>query len=630
MARKTRTTDFILNRLNFGTTRDRGRNRIFAQLILVVLLSLVCKAGWAVDSTSSGVLRGVATLHSIGFEWSISGDDNHNANCQVQYRKSGETSWKTALPLYRVDYLPPSPVKGINQHFNGFAGSVLFLDLATAYQIRLTLTDPDGGTTNRTEIITTRKMPAKPDNGRRLHVVPGAGGGNGAATSPFKGIGAAQSAALAGDVFLLHAGHYQSFDSSGEIQLDRAGSIDQYIVWQVAGDGSVVFDDPVRIAADYIWLEGVHIKGHAGIDNEFGLRTYNAPKNVVIRYNKFTDFYNSIALNHGGENWVITDNTIIGDKDVIGVPDGSSSWGGEGIELQSTGGHTIGYNRISRVADGISSPLRDTDIFRNEIFDVTDDGIEPDSGYANIRVWENRISNARHNGFSFQPMNRGPWYFIRNQVAAPLESTLKIRQTSRVLLAHNVFVGWNTAVGNASPSGTRGILNFESKNNLWISINNQYAWVQLLDGILPDWRTSLDYDGFDWGSSIYAFKWGSNTRFRDLPEFQAATGLEPHAIRINRSNCFKTFQIPQAPPQSMPFQYMTLKPACNAVDAGVRLANINDQFTGNAPDLGAFELGAPLPEYGPRSGATPPPPINPPGNPSSGKSNIPPILYLLL
>ena len=30
------------------------------------------------------------------------------------------------------------------------------------------------------------------------------------------------------------------------------------------------------------------------------------------------------------------------------------------------------------------------------------------------------------------------------------------------------------------------------------------------------------------------------------------------------------------------------------------LPNINDGFTGNAPDLGALEVGQPLPHYGPR------------------------------
>jgi hypothetical protein len=43
-----------------------------------------------------------------------------------------------------------------------------------------------------------------------------------------------------------------------------------------------------------------------------------------------------------------------------------------------------------------------------------------------------------------------------------------------------------------------------------------------------------------------------------------------------------------------------LKPGSAAVDAGVVLPNITDDFTGRAPDLGAYELDRPIPHYGPR------------------------------
>ena len=43
-----------------------------------------------------------------------------------------------------------------------------------------------------------------------------------------------------------------------------------------------------------------------------------------------------------------------------------------------------------------------------------------------------------------------------------------------------------------------------------------------------------------------------------------------------------------------------LKPASAAVDRGVALPNVTDDFTGRAPDLGALEVGQPSPHYGPR------------------------------
>jgi hypothetical protein len=34
------------------------------------------------------------------------------------------------------------------------------------------------------------------------------------------------------------------------------------------------------------------------------------------------------------------------------------------------------------------------------------------------------------------------------------------------------------------------------------------------------------------------------------------------------------------------------------VDAAVRIPNVNDKMRGKAPDIGAYELGEPLPQYG--------------------------------
>jgi hypothetical protein len=43
-----------------------------------------------------------------------------------------------------------------------------------------------------------------------------------------------------------------------------------------------------------------------------------------------------------------------------------------------------------------------------------------------------------------------------------------------------------------------------------------------------------------------------------------------------------------------------LKAGSAAVDAGEVLPSINDNYTGSRPDIGAYEIGRPLPQYGPR------------------------------
>ena len=42
------------------------------------------------------------TLINLGFEWFIQGDPNRNATVDVAFRKKGETAWKPALPLLRL------------------------------------------------------------------------------------------------------------------------------------------------------------------------------------------------------------------------------------------------------------------------------------------------------------------------------------------------------------------------------------------------------------------------------------------------------------------------------------------------------------------------------------------------
>ncbi len=567
------------------------QHRHFIPALLLPVLLLTGNQG--AQGVTTADFRHYSTINSIGMEWDLTDDENHNAASEVQYRQSGTTTWETGLPLSRVDF------NGSNM----LAGSLFFLEPGTTYEISLHLTDPDGGSVEKTVNATTRSVPSIPAGGRTFYVNPGDGGGTGTIANPFGGIVTAQQNASPGDVFLLADGIY-----SGEIELRVSGTAKQPIVWKAGGNQAIL--ETVRINADFIQLEGFRIQG-----NQYGVRTYNDPQGVVITNNVFTGCHYCIYLNHGGTDWYIADNTIVGD-----VAPASGSFSGEGIELNHSNGHVVAHNSITRVADGVSYPGTNCDIYGNEIFDVSDDGIEPDYGRANNRIWGNRISNALHNGISLQPMEGAPWYILRNQVAAPIESALKFRdRIGHVLLAHNTFIGWK----GAQKSGSSHLLAVQSNNNLWISMTDWYIWENSSGGV-ADWRTNLDYDGFDWGNHVYGFKW--QERYSDLASFSDATGLERHGIRINKDTCLNGLNIPDSPPSPMPLQFITLKPNCNAVDAGIPLANINDSYTGTAPDLGVYEVGVTLPHYGPRNQAAPV--ILPPGFAPQG--SIVPILLPIL
>ncbi len=403
--------------------------------LLTAISSTLAGSG---DSVQPGQLRTYSTLYSIRIEWEVSGDVNHNAKCGVRYREAGSEAWKRALDLFRIDYAGWYGDTKADRAYNMLAGSILFLEPGTAYDVQLTLSDPDGGAETQTSVIKTRTEPVRPQGDRVLDVVPGSGGGDGSPGNPFRGLAAAQSAAGPGDVFRVHAGNFGAFT------FDRAGTPEKRLAWLAAGDGEAVLSQ-ATVTASYLWLEGLVFRRDSGSAN--GLVAKGSPENVVISRNQFYGFHYSILLSNQSQDWYIADNTIVGDKENPAVSDIS----GEGIELSHSSGHSVAFNRISHTADGISYPPRNCDLYGNDIRDLTDDGIEPDYGYSNVRIWGHRIHGAFNNSFSFQPMYCGPWYILRNEVFSR-KNILKPNVADRFLLANNTFVVQSRyAQGRATP-----------------------------------------------------------------------------------------------------------------------------------------------------------------------------------
>ena len=120
-----------------------------------------------------------------------------------------------------------------------------------------------------------------------------------------------------------------------------------------------------------------------------------------------------------------------------------------------------------------------------------------------------------------------------------------------------------------------------ARNNLWVSVQGGQIWG--LDAGTPDWRTDLDYDGFDWGTAVNPFEYGGVT-YDTLLGFSNASGLEANGVRIWKSTCFAQLNVPGPPPTPVPPQVMTLQPGCPAVDGGATLDGVNDGFAGTGPD----------------------------------------------
>jgi hypothetical protein len=138
--------------------------------------------------------------------------------------------------------------------------------------------------------------------------------------------------------------------------------------------------------------------------------------------------------------------------------------------------------------------------------------------------------------------------------------------------------------------------------------------------------SSSDYNGFGpLAGDTAPFRWDSppfdvmadypapahtpvlQTReFATLEAYSRATGQDEHSIVVDYSIFENVPMLDARDDSRIQNLYDTddldfrLKPRSAAVDSGVVLPNVNDDFAGRAPDLGALEIGAPLPHYGPR------------------------------
>ncbi|NKB69570.1 MAG: hypothetical protein GKR89_21075 [Candidatus Latescibacteria bacterium] len=578
---------------------------------MVLFAPAALAENWAVQADT---LRTYATLHSLGFEWDVSGDADHDAICRVRYRAVGSSVWLQGLDLLRVDYDGYYADTKADRAYNMLAGSVFFLEPGTKYEVELSLEDPDGGSRRRVVEIDTRPEPVLPA-GAVLWVHPDLSLGDGSRQRPLS-LTHALNSADPGRVYCLLPGRY------GQARLDRSGAEEAPIAWLGSGVGPCrAFDVPqgetrferLEVSADYVWVEGLHFEKEAAWPDSVtrgGLRGADKARVVVVRGNQFLGYHYSIWLSPDNSAWVISDNTIVGRKDI--EQEGNAAFSGEGIELNHSSHHTVAYNTISQVADGISYPQRNVDIFGNDIFDTSDDGLEPDYGYANLRMWGNRIANVQHFAFSFQGMYCGPWYFIRNQVTTARGSLFKFRTSDRMVLVNNTLVA-NTFGGDAM----HHLLHAFVRNNLFIGdgIEHREPWRARLkykgrskergyftpDLTTPDWRSDWDYSGYDLrqaDGSAGSFFW-FDERFDTVQALAAAVGIEAHGRHIDRQTAFADYRKPTHPARRQR-PILHLNPNAAAIDAGEAVANLADVFSGSAPDLGAFEVGGPAPHFGPR------------------------------
>ncbi|MCS7024355.1 MAG: hypothetical protein NZV14_06105 [Bryobacteraceae bacterium] len=547
---------------------------------------------------------------------------------------------------------------------DGFAGSILNLQPGTEYECRFELRDPDGvrGTATQTVKVKTRTEPKPYSGGRRLHVYPPDYQGPKQEPSftsllqAYYGAGLGdwnmvwERRAQPGDTILLHVGLYKNdrlnyvdpmmtpFD--GTMLLTLKGTPERPITIQAAGDGEVILDGAGNhrlfdvAASRYHIFEGLTIR-NTDVAFFAGQKEVVGAVGLTVKNCRFENVgFGVWTENADSSDFYIADNLFLGRDDRFRLIGWTGplwpSAGPYGSHLLTSyyavkvygQGHVIAHNAIAYFHDAISISTYGTpepdperrassiDIYNNDMHLFNDDFIETDGGVHNIRVFQNRGVNAAQGGYSSQPIFGGPAYFIRNILYhVPTGVAFKFSaKPAGLFVYHNTIISEHL-VGEPAA-------NMHFRNNLFLGRDTPERGILTLANATD--RYSSDYNGYrpnrgvkaqyrflapKPGEILYEPSKSDWQEFSTLAEFRRATGQEMHGIEVD-FDIFENLAPPDPARRHAVYHAMDLnfrlKAGSKAVDAGVVIPTVNEDFTGAAPDLGALELGKPEPHYGPR------------------------------
>jgi hypothetical protein len=455
----------------------------------------------------------------------------------------------------------------------------------------------------------------------------------------------------------LDGTYYLTADGTPDRPIAIVAAGDGEVVFDGAGNFAL-FD--VR-AADHTYFEGLTFRNSEyGI--LAGTQFIAGAKGLTVKNSRFEDVGAGIFTNYSGSNnFYIADNWFYGRNDsdhMIGWA-GPQLWqrfdGVDGqvfppvmasyVAVKLYGpGHVVAHNYIADFHDGINVetygnpdgsnasgpdivdgpkyppreywPLRPVaiDIYNNYITNSHDNPIEADGSMHNIRIMRNMMINHPSHAFCNQPALGGPVYWIRNIAYNLPGGSSRLTGGSMGVVFYN-----NTILSETSGNPQ----NTHWRNNLILGQNSAPTIFSVSTATN---YTSSDYNGFrpNPGAEV-SFRWNSpafgiamspmgpgpgpnlETReFRTLAEYSAATGQDENSVLVD----YDIFvNVPRLDAEDIPTLQnlydaadldFRLNPGSAAVDRGLALPNVTDDASGNAPDLGALELGRPMPHYGPR------------------------------
>jgi hypothetical protein len=379
-----------------------------------------------------------------------------------------------------------------------------------------------------------------------------------------------------------------------------SGSSDFYI----ADNYFIGRDDPNRL----IGWSGNYWAQFAGVDGQKfppTMASYVAVKlygpGHVVAYNYVANFHDGI------------------DVETYGNPDGSSA------------------------ADGPHYPPKEywerrpvaIDFYNNYMTNFHDNAFEIDGSLHNIRVMRNLMMNSASHPMCNQPGVGGPIYWIRNiAYHAPSGSTRMTSGAAGVIFYNNTILTETAAGSSANAHWRNNLILGENSAPAIFSVNTytnytssdyngfrvnpgadvSFQWTSPPSNIVADY-SGLLRSGADGGEGGGGGRGGGGRggdpslevrRFATLAEYSRATHQDQHSVAVDYDVFVKVPKLDAKDLRNVQKLYkaddfdFSLKPGAAAIDRGVALANVTDDFTGQAPDLGALEFGKAPPHYGPR------------------------------
>jgi len=523
--------------------------------------SLILAACLAVSEIAAAGPSVVTTFHSAGVYWSPVGG-SATATAHVRYRKLGSSAWKPGHPLW----FDPVAVE--------YRGSLVELDPATTYEIELSVA---GGPQATLQAVTwSEQFPIAetvtlPETSTQTLVITRGG------------------SATTGYVLYTHA--------PGRRALIDVGKTADY---------------NLEVRASYVIIRGLTLRG-ARAD---AIRFPVAASNVVVEQNDISA-WGSLAsagvFGSSGQAGIrgkdVDLRKIVVQRNYIHHPSfDTKSWceNPDGSPLADCSLHTAGpvavlfrnslhnsvvrYNTVTSDENhyfedclggegGTGFPGPDGDVYGNDVARCWDNPIEAEFGNKNTRIWGNFIDYS-YREIAIAPAGDGPMYIWRNVINSGRKgpfpgseneycSFVKFgnSSTGAVYVYHNTLLQPSGAVHGMvggitnGASGTNGI-NLVSRNNILHVTSSS--------------ERSIDDDGF--AANDYDF---------DLYNARIPSGVEPHGISGT-----PVYRATNAAGEHY------LDPSSPGYDAGLLLPNFNDNFTGDGPDMGAYESGRPALEFG--------------------------------